>query len=161
MIFCGWWYSDGYEIERQIHGPHRHYNDISRWNHQLLLSTFSPSSDGNSYPSNASPVDVAKLQNHKSYRVSTQGELDKLLNDKEFASANVIQLVELVLPRVRLPFTMSCFGRPILTIFVTFLIRIGRRPPRSRIPSQTLSSGQRTALSSKSHSALNLTWDFH
>lgn len=92
--------SDGYEIERQIHGPKAQYNQISRWNHQQLLTFLSPSPDANAYPSNAFSVDIASLQNHKSYRVSTQEELDKLLNNEEFAKANVIQLVEIVMPRV-------------------------------------------------------------
>lgn len=91
--------NDGYEIERQIHGPKAIYNQIARWNHQELLTFLSPNTDSNSYPSNALAVDVPTLQKHKSYRVSTQSELNTLLDNEEFAKADVIQLVELVMPR--------------------------------------------------------------
>jgi pyruvate decarboxylase len=60
----------------------------------------SPPKDANSYPSNSMPVDVANMQHHKSYRVNTIVELDKLLKDENFAKADVIQLVEIVMPRV-------------------------------------------------------------
>ena len=99
--------SDGYEIERQIHGPRAQYNQISRWNHQKLLSFLSPSEDANSYPANAFAVDIPTLQNHKSYRVSTQSELDTLLKEETFGRADVIQLVEIVMPRVRLILFLS------------------------------------------------------
>ncbi|KAF8334667.1 pyruvate Decarboyxlase [Cantharellus anzutake] len=91
--------NDGYEIERQIHGPERLYNNISRWNHQLLLSSLSPPEDANNYPSNALPVEVERLRTHRSYRVSNRKSLEKLLTDEGFASAPYIQLVELVMPR--------------------------------------------------------------
>ncbi|KAF8315670.1 pyruvate decarboxylase [Clavulina sp. PMI_390] len=91
--------NDGYEIERQINGPRAQYNQIARWNHQAILSLFSPAPDANTYPSNALPVDVAALRTHKSYRVSSQSELDQLLNDEQFGKAECIQLVELVMPR--------------------------------------------------------------
>jgi len=46
-------------------------------------------------------VDVPALQKHKSYRVSTRSEFEALLKDEAFGRADVIQLVEIVMPRVR------------------------------------------------------------
>ncbi|KAF8315672.1 pyruvate decarboxylase [Clavulina sp. PMI_390] len=91
--------NDGYEIERQINGPRAQYNQVARWNHQALLPLFSPSPDANTFPANAFPVDVDALRTHKSYRVSSQEEIDQLLNDAQFANAECIQLVEVVIPR--------------------------------------------------------------
>jgi pyruvate decarboxylase len=116
-------FSDGYEIERQINGPRAQYNQIARWNHQKLLSFFSPSQDANAYPTNAFAVDVPALQNHKSYRVSTQSELDALLNDESFGRADVIQLVEIVMPRVRarlhfLLYFIYAFGTMLMIVWL-------------------------------------------
>lgn len=110
--------SDGYEIERQINGPRAQYNQIARWDHQKLLSFFSPSDDANDYPANAFAVDVPALQKHNSYRVSTQAELNALLSDESFGRADVIQLVEIVMPRVRarLHFLRLCAFSTALTI---------------------------------------------
>ncbi len=38
--------NDGYEIERQIHGPTRSYNDIAPYDHSLLLDFFSAPKKG-------------------------------------------------------------------------------------------------------------------
>ena len=125
--------SDGYEIERQIHGPRAQYNQISRWNHQKLLSFLSPSEDANSYPANAFAVDIPTLQNHKSYRVSTQSELDTLLKEETFGRADVIQLVEIVMPRVRLIlFLPLCGGMLIIAVFIGI-------PPLRMTPQELLS----------------------
>lgn len=75
--------NDGYEIERQIHGPKAQYNDIQSYDHQLLL------------PFLAGP----KRSETESFKVSTQEELDKLLKDPEFAKPTKIRLIELVMPR--------------------------------------------------------------
>lgn len=75
--------NDGYEIERQIHGPRAQYNNIQSYDHQLLLPFLSGPLRGQT----------------ESYKVSTQEELDKLLKDEDFAKPTKIRLIELVMPR--------------------------------------------------------------
>jgi len=76
----------GYTIERWLHGKHRKYNDVVNWNYTALLDVFS-NSPGKT----------------KSYSVSTKGELDKLLSDPEFASAQKMQLVEIHMDKLDAP----------------------------------------------------------
>lgn len=76
--------NDGYEIERCIHGRHAKYNDIQPYNLQMALP-FLGGKKGN----------IA----YESFKVSTQGELQKLLEDPAFAKADKVRLIELVMPR--------------------------------------------------------------
>lgn len=78
--------NEGYEIEKQIHGVNRVYNDIQPYNHELLLPFLSPVPKKGEAPK------------HKYHRVSTRDELDALLKDEEFNKAGVIQLVEVHMP---------------------------------------------------------------
>ncbi|KAK9898845.1 pyruvate decarboxylase [Cystobasidium minutum MCA 4210] len=78
--------NDGYVIERQIHGKERSYNDIGSWDHMQLLSVLNKKGVPN-----------------KSYRVSTNKELLALFNDNEFARADKMQLVEVMLGRQDAP----------------------------------------------------------
>ncbi|KAF9527537.1 pyruvate decarboxylase THI3 [Crepidotus variabilis] len=77
----------GYTIEKFIHGKHRAYNDIADWDLKALLNTFN-----------------AK-QTHKtaSYTVHTKSELDELLGKADFAKADKIQLVEVMMEALDAP----------------------------------------------------------
>ncbi|EPX74468.1 pyruvate decarboxylase [Schizosaccharomyces octosporus yFS286] len=77
--------NDGYTIERLIHGLHAGYNDINtQWQYQDLLKFFG-------------------AKQSRSYRVKTPQDVEKLFNDKQFASADVIQLVEVIMPKLDAP----------------------------------------------------------
>ncbi|TIC14825.1 pyruvate decarboxylase [Wallemia mellicola] len=80
--------NDGYEIERKIHGETAKYNDISHIDHQLLLQALSPPEGSKQ-----------KRVEHQSLQVKTKAELDRVLNDKDFASASKLTLLEVVMPR--------------------------------------------------------------
>jgi len=73
----------GYTIERVIHGRDRKYNDISNWNWTGLLGVFGDES----------------LTLSQSYTVHTKRELSTLLDQKSFADAGKIQLVEVMMQR--------------------------------------------------------------
>ncbi|KAJ7626678.1 pyruvate decarboxylase [Mycena polygramma] len=75
--------NSGYTIERFLHGKERKYNDISNWKWTSLLSVLGDA-DGTL---------------SKSYTVSTKDELSALLDDKTFAAADKIQLVEVMMPK--------------------------------------------------------------
>ncbi|KAJ5725280.1 Thiamine pyrophosphate enzyme C-terminal TPP-binding [Penicillium malachiteum] len=62
--------NDGYTIERYIHGWDKSYNDIQPWNYRLLPTVF-----------NAKPGTM------RTYSVRTKGELETLLADDQFGSA--------------------------------------------------------------------------
>nr|AEN14643.1 pyruvate decarboxylase [Phaffia rhodozyma]AEN14644.1 pyruvate decarboxylase [Phaffia rhodozyma] len=79
--------NDGYEIERQIHGVKAVYNDIQPYNHSLILDLF------------AGPPKEGQALKHKFHKVATRDELDALLNNKEFQSGNVLNLIEVMMPR--------------------------------------------------------------
>lgn len=66
---------------------HRKYNDIANWNWTALLSVF----QGN------------PNQTGKSYTVNTKEELSVLLENPGFASAQQIQLVEVMMDRFDAP----------------------------------------------------------
>ncbi|BEI99613.1 hypothetical protein CcaverHIS631_0406560 [Cutaneotrichosporon cavernicola] len=76
--------NDGYEIERLIHGPNAGYNEIQMYNLQMCLPFL-----GGKKP--AVP--------YESFKVSTQGELHALLQDRAFGVADKVRLIELVMPR--------------------------------------------------------------
>ncbi|KAG2145865.1 thiamine diphosphate-binding protein [Suillus clintonianus] len=77
----------GYNIERHLHGLNRKYNDIVDWKWTSLLTTLGDI-DG-------------KMSN--SYTVRSKSELNKLLDDNEFASAQKIQLVEVIMDKYDTP----------------------------------------------------------
>lgn len=74
--------NDGYTIERLIHGPDAGYNDIQNWHYKDLLPAFG-----------------AKEGNYKTYQIKTKDDVNALFQDKNFASAPYLQLVELYMPR--------------------------------------------------------------
>ncbi|KAG1743333.1 thiamine diphosphate-binding protein [Suillus paluster] len=77
----------GYNIERHLHGLDRKYNDIVDWEWTSLLTTLG---------------DIeGKLS--QSYTVRSKSELNKLLDDEEFASARKIQLVEVIMDKYDTP----------------------------------------------------------
>lgn len=82
--------NDGYTIERFIHGMDAEYNDIAAWNHGSLVDAFGGAAKG-----------------AKTYQVKTQKEVRDLLNDKEFKAANVLQLVELFIPKEDSPVALK------------------------------------------------------
>lgn len=88
--------NDGYEIERQIHGPQRSYNDIPPYDHSLLLDFF-----GNEkFHSDAKSHENDPHQSKKQYyRVQTKQQLDELLKDQSFANPDRIRLIEVVMQR--------------------------------------------------------------
>ncbi|KAF4590086.1 Pyruvate decarboxylase 1 [Pleurotus pulmonarius] len=75
--------NEGYTIERFLHGWERQYNDINNWKWTSLLSTLGDA-DG-----------VLS----KSYTVNNKEELTALLGDAEFAKADKMQLVEVMMPK--------------------------------------------------------------
>ncbi|CAD6885214.1 unnamed protein product [Tilletia controversa] len=97
--------NDGYEIERQIHGPKARYNNVAPWNHEALLQSFS------AYDQNKSSYGLeksdAKLSHAEDppfsktqyYGVSTKAELEKLLGDEEFNKPDRLRLIEMFMPR--------------------------------------------------------------
>jgi len=78
----------GYTIERHLHGRERHYNDIVNWKWTQLLDVLAPE--------DLSPKP-------RSYTVRTKRELDALLEDASFASADGIQLVEVMMDKFDAP----------------------------------------------------------
>ncbi|GAA5966031.1 hypothetical protein JCM8115_004804 [Rhodotorula mucilaginosa] len=80
--------NDGYVIERKIHGEEAGYNDIATWKWGQLLDTF----NGYNPPKKT-----------KSLLASTRGELEQILADPEFAKAEQIQLLEVVMGRQDAP----------------------------------------------------------
>lgn len=98
--------NDGYEIERNLHGPDRSYNDIQTYNHSLLLDAFSAPPghrDNSAAPANAprasSHARDAQPSQKRYHAVHTKDELDALLKDDEFNRADAIQLVEVFMMR--------------------------------------------------------------
>ncbi|KAG1749231.1 thiamine diphosphate-binding protein [Suillus lakei] len=77
----------GYNIERHLHGLDRKYNDIADWKWPSLLTTLG---------------DIEGKMS-KSYTVRNKSELNKLLDDREFASAGKIQLVEVIMDKYDTP----------------------------------------------------------
>ena len=67
--------NNGYTIERLIHGMDASYNDITPWQHTLLLQLFG-----------------APAAQQRSYQVRTKKELEELLTNDEFNSTPVIQV---------------------------------------------------------------------
>lgn len=89
--------NDGYEIERQIHGPERRYNDIPPYDHSLLLDFFgnekAQGKGGKSHEKDPKP------SQKQFYKVASRKELDELLGDEEFNQPNRIRVIELMMER--------------------------------------------------------------
>lgn len=62
-------------IERAIHGPDRHYNDVPAWDWQNTFTYFG-----------------AKPGQSQSYRISTPRELEDLIQSKEFQESDKVRL---------------------------------------------------------------------
>lgn len=80
--------NEGYTIERCIHGKRRKYNDIQNWNWPELLKFFG---------------DDAKGEKSRSYTVRNKEEVEALLADATFQSADKIQLVEVIMDKYDAP----------------------------------------------------------
>jgi len=78
--------NEGFTIERFIHGMDAVYNDIQPWNFTDLPKTFG-----------------AKEGTTKTFQIKTKDQANKLFTDKEFNSADVLQLVEMYIPKKDAP----------------------------------------------------------
>jgi len=78
--------NDGYVIERKIHGENAAYNDIASWRWQEMLHFFG-----------------AKEGSTASYAVNNRRELEELFANVDFAKADKLQLVEVMLDRQDAP----------------------------------------------------------
>jgi len=86
--------NNGYSIERAINGPKQRYNEVSMlWDHQKMLEFFGARKE-TGIPS-------------KSYKCETVEQLEAVLNDKEFAKAESIQLCEIVMDQFDYPWRLS------------------------------------------------------
>ncbi|TVY87013.1 Pyruvate decarboxylase [Lachnellula willkommii] len=74
--------NDGFTIERFIHGVDADYNDIAAWHFKDIVKVFG-----------------AKDGSYKTFQVKTKEEVNKLFADKTFNAAEVLQFVELYIPR--------------------------------------------------------------
>jgi len=79
--------NSGYTIERFLHGKTRKYNDIVNWRWTSLLSVFS-GEEGVTC---------------QSYKATTKAEFSALLEKPEFAKAEKIQLVEVIMDKFDAP----------------------------------------------------------
>lgn len=93
--------NDGYEIERQIHGPERSYNNTMIWNHRALLEALQPPKDEKlkQDSSDVSHQNDKTLSETKYFSCRTKKELEALLEDDQFNKANELKLIEVFLPR--------------------------------------------------------------
>ncbi|CZS92581.1 hypothetical protein WAI453_006678 [Rhynchosporium graminicola] len=78
--------NDGYTIERFIHGWDADYNDIQQWAFNDLVKVFG-AAEGKS----------------RTYQIRTKDEVEKLFHDAEFNSADVLQFVEIYIPKEDAP----------------------------------------------------------
>ncbi|KKA26570.1 hypothetical protein TD95_005228 [Thielaviopsis punctulata] len=81
--------NDGYTIERYIHGEEATYNDVSHWKYKDLVHVFGGTE-----------------ANSKTFQVKTRTELETLLTDDDFNAANVLQFVEVYMPKMDAPRAM-------------------------------------------------------
>ncbi|KAL6362823.1 hypothetical protein LRP88_04134 [Fusarium phalaenopsidis] len=79
----------GYTIERAIHGPQAGYNDIASWRHQSLLTFFG-----------------AVNAEESSREVRTKDELDKVFSLLEYQSPKNIQLLEVHMDAMDIPWRL-------------------------------------------------------
>ncbi|EPQ31630.1 uncharacterized protein PFL1_00963 [Pseudozyma flocculosa PF-1] len=90
--------NDGYEIERQIHGPQRTYNDIAPYNHKLLLDFFSAPED-RTVPKDESHRKDPQPSAKRYHAVHSKAELDELLKSDELDNVQAIHLIEVFMKR--------------------------------------------------------------
>lgn len=64
--------NDGYEIERWVHGPEAHYNDIQRWQYSKIPEVLTVEEEGEN-----------KKKRVKTWKVRGRRELEELLRDEE------------------------------------------------------------------------------
>ncbi|TVY37201.1 Pyruvate decarboxylase [Lachnellula subtilissima] len=74
--------NDGFTIERFIHGVDAEYNDIAAWNFKDIIKVFG-----------------AKDGSYKTFQVKTKAAVNQLFADEAFNAAEVLQFVELYIPR--------------------------------------------------------------
>ncbi|KAJ4164130.1 hypothetical protein LMH87_005815 [Akanthomyces muscarius] len=77
--------NDGYTIERYIHGMDAEYNDINGWDYTALVDVMGGS------------------KTSAKHVVRTKSELNKLLTDSTFNSADRLQFVEVIMPKEDAP----------------------------------------------------------
>lgn len=68
--------NDGYEIERWVHGPEAHYNDIQRWQYSKLPEVLT-------VPEEEEGGKEKKKKKVKTWKVRGRRELEELLRDEE------------------------------------------------------------------------------
>jgi pyruvate decarboxylase len=78
--------NEGYTIERFIHGMDAIYNDIQLWDYKDLPRVFG-----------------AKEGTVKTFQIKTKAQVHQLFEDKQFNAANVLQFVELYIPKKDAP----------------------------------------------------------
>ncbi|KIW95803.1 uncharacterized protein Z519_02867 [Cladophialophora bantiana CBS 173.52] len=81
--------NNGYTIERAIHGPEQAYNDISTWNHSAMLDFFG-----------------AKNGRACSRKVRTKKEFDEVVSLPEYQSPSSIQVLEVFMEKMDLPWRL-------------------------------------------------------
>lgn len=67
--------NDGYEIERWVHGPEAHYNDIQRWQYSKLPEVLMVPEE--------EEEGKEKKKKVKTWKVRGRRELEELLRDEE------------------------------------------------------------------------------
>ncbi|PVH69456.1 pyruvate decarboxylase [Cadophora sp. DSE1049] len=82
--------NNGYTIERAVHETTERYNDVLNWNYWEILRVFDLESDFS-----------------RSYSVRTQVEMTKLLLGRDFSTYQGVQLVELHIPEMDVPFPLQ------------------------------------------------------
>ncbi|KAK6344540.1 hypothetical protein TWF696_008174 [Orbilia brochopaga] len=84
--------NDGYTIEREIHGPEQQYNDIcTSWDHMKMLEFFGGRQ---------------KNFQSRSVQARTIEELEAILTDSEFIKSDRIQVCEIFVPRLDVPWVL-------------------------------------------------------
>ncbi|TVY84333.1 Pyruvate decarboxylase [Lachnellula suecica] len=78
--------NDGFTIERFIHGMDAEYNDIAAWNFKDIVKVFG-----------------AKDGSYKTFQIKTKEEVKKLFADETFNASEVLQFVELYIPKEDAP----------------------------------------------------------
>jgi len=103
--------NDGYEIERQIHGPQRRYNNVARWNFEAFCKTFEDVNKTSDVTIGGVNKDTSKQDFSNSHKgdvqpskveyhaIKTKSEMDKLLDDDGFANSKALRFVEVFLSR--------------------------------------------------------------
>lgn len=92
--------NDGYEIERWVHGPEAHYNDIQRWQYSKLPEVLTvPEEDEEEGES------MKKKKKVKTWKVRGRRELEELLRDEEgFGRGKGLQVSFFFFPFFFFPF---------------------------------------------------------